>query len=186
MSDNNINKVEAHHGITGSSASQGAPAPSQKGGAGKGQIDPLLLAYMEIFQSVQLGHDTAQIQAKGIAANAQQQEKMINLEAGIQFVTLRWSQMFSKVYWLSSGGGGGVKFVTKKISQSVLQQMQSSNQEISAVRGVIENQLTVTRQNAQVCETNLNSVVNEDQQSVQQGGSLMQMLVSLTNQVSRI
>ncbi len=176
MSD--INKVETDNPIVGILAldkSQGASKPQEKGPYDK--IDPLLLAYMEIFQSVQLNHQTAEIQAKSVAVNAQQQEQMINVEAGINFQTLRWSQMFTH----KKG-----KTVKKPVSQTDIEKLQSTNQEVSAIRGVIADKITVLRQNAQMNETNLNSVVNESQQSVQQGGSLMQMLVSLTNQVSRI
>ena len=171
----NISNIETNNPLVDLQKSQGAEEPQEQGSGEK--IDPLLLAYMEIFQSVQLNHQTAQIQAKAIAVNAQQQEEMINIEAGINFQTLRWSQMFTH----KDG-----KVIEKTVSAVDINKLQTANQEISAIRGVLADQITVLRQNAQMNETNLNSVVNESQQSVQQGGSLMQMLVSLTNQVSRI
>ena len=178
MSEININKFETNNPAAALAVLEKSQGASKSPGQGSGdKVDPLLLAYMEIFQSVQLSHKTAEIQAKSIAINAQQQEKMINIEAGINFQTLRWSQMFTHKNGLS---------VRKTVLQTDIEKLQTHNQEISAIRGVIADQITVLRQNAQMNETNLNSVVNESQQSVQQGGSLMQMLVSLTNQISRI
>lgn len=154
-----------------------APDKSSEQGS-QGQVDPLIFAYMEIFKSVQLDHETAVTQAKAVAVNAQQQELMIGAEANCNFQTLRWSQMFTH----NKKG----EILKKTVSQTDIDKLQTANQEVSAIRGVIADQITVLRQNAQMNETNLNSVVNESQQSVQQGGSLMQMLVSLTNQVTRI
>lgn len=168
-----INQTEANSPMAGILAPDKNPGQEPNV-----QVDPLLFAYMEIFKSVQLNHDTAITQAKMIAVNAQQQEQMINIEANVNFQTLRWSQMFTH-----NKKGLTIK---KTVSQTDIEKLQTSNQEISAIRGVIADQITVLRQNAQMNETNLNSVVNESEQSVQQGGSLMQMLVSLTNQVTRI
>lgn len=175
MSDIEINNVKTNNPLANLEKSQKTEDPQEQDPFGK--IDPLLFAYMEIYQTVQLNHEGAQVQAKTIAANAQQQENMINLEAGYNFETLRWSQVFT----YKDG-----KLTQKTVKETVVEKLQIDNQEISAIRGVLADQITVLRQNAQMSETNLNSVVNETQQSVQQGGSLMQMLVSLTNQISRI
>ena len=145
------------------------------------QIDALLLAYLCIFESVQIDRDTAQIQSKGLEASAAAQNKVIALESGVNFAELKWSQLFTKKIV-----SGKTKIVPKKVAQTILDNLEMQNQEVSAIRGVMEDHLTVLRQGAQVNETNLNSVMDEDQQSVQQGASLMQMLTSLTNQISRI
>jgi len=137
-------------------------------------VDPLELAYLFIFDSVKTGRDSAQIQAKNIQNNALIQNNLIGEEAQLAFMTLRPDQLFT-----ANGGA-------QKVAQTVLDDLQSHNQEISAVRGVMEDQLNVLRQNAQVSETNLNSNTDASQQSVQQGGSLMQMLTSLSSQISRI
>jgi len=76
--------------------------------------------------------------------------------------------------------------VNKKVGTTLLAAINISNLEISAVRNNLEDQLTVLRQIIQIGDTDLNSTINEDQQSVQEGASLMQMLVSLSNQISKI
>lgn len=150
------------------------------------QESALLFAYMEILQSVNLNHETASIQAKELQNNAQAQENIIAQEGNFAFLTLPQSQLFTTKVELSSTGAAQNVQIPKTVSASVLQNFQEKNQVVSSVRTVFEDQLTVMRQNAQISETNLNTVMNEDQQSVQEGSSLMQMLVSLTNQITRI
>lgn len=137
-------------------------------------IDPLILAYYWIFTSVQIARDTAQLQAKEIQANAANQNSLIFKEAQKNFFTLSWSK-------LHTPNGGA-----KTVDQGDLNNMEAQNQEVSALRGVLGDQLNMLRQNAQVSETNLNTTVSDSQQTIQQGASLMQMLVSLTNQITRI
>lgn len=148
-------------------------------------IDPLVLAYLYIFDSVQTGRDTAQIQAKEIENNATQQNNLISEEAQQNFATLKWTQLFTKVLAIKNKHGT-FKTVNKKVAQKTLDVLGSHNQEISAIRSYLEDKLNVTNQYAQINETNLNDTMATSQQSVQQGGSLMQMLTSLTNQISRI
>lgn len=179
--------------------------PSNKTTVGSGQpnlngLDPLELAYIYIFESVQLGHDTAQIQAKGLEVNAAAQNKMIAQEAALKFNTFQHSQlyhkkwgdvMWSKVNWKNWDGNWNdlprtYKWERNNVKQSVLDSLQFKNQEISAVRGVLEDKLNVLKQNSSIGMTQLNTVSNESQQSLSEGSSLMQMLASLTNQISRI
>lgn len=180
-------------------------------GSNTDQIDPLLLAYMYIFESVQTGRETAQIQAKSLENNVEVQNKLINEEATKNFYALRQSQIYNKVtktrvkhqtwdpgcpgtHWIPphwnvwyTTHAIQTRWVGKKdVAPSVLANFEEKNQEVSATRGIIESQITVLRQDAQIKETGLNSSVDEDQQAIQQGASLMQMLVSLTNQISRI
>lgn len=166
-------------------------------------MDPLILAYMLIFDSVQTARQSAQIQAKDIQTNALQQNSIIDKEAQLNFQTLPWSILHYQKKVQSANGSiiehvtpwfGGwpatirysMKWFTKKAAATALQQFNTANQEVSAVRGVLEDKLTLLRQNSQVSETNLNSTSDEAQQSIQQGGGLMQMLVNLTSQISRI
>lgn len=172
----------------------------------KQQIDALLLAYMYIFQSVQIDHESAVIQAKRIENNALEQSQLIREEGAFQFETLKHSQLYQTFYFGSAAeavmfekmiphtgwvihktpGGRIMAYIPKTISSAVLGNMSSTNLYISAERSIMEDKLSVLRQGAQVGETNLNSVTDEDQQSVQQGAGLMQMLVNLTNQITRI
>lgn len=150
------------------------------------QIDALVYAAMLIFDSVQTDHETARIQAKGLEVNAEAQNRLINREAQLNFETLRWTEMFSNKMILNADGPNFTHLTIKKVAQTVLSDLSTKNQEISAVRGIMEDQITLMRQEAQVKQAGLNSVLNEDQQAVQQRTSLMQMLTQLTNQISRI
>ncbi len=136
-----------------------------------GSVDPLLLAYMEIYKSVQVNHETAGIQAKEVEANAIAQNGLINQEAMINFSTVSQSQ---------------VDALKQSKRNTFLQQINTHNQEIAALRNDLGDKLTVLKQDAQVSETNVNTVMNENQQCVSQGSSLMNMLVSLTQQISQI
>lgn len=137
----------------------------------QGPVDPLIVAYMQIFKSVQVNHETAGIQAKEIQANANAQNNLINEEAMINFSTVSQSE---------------IDALKKSKRNTFLQAISTQNQEISALRNDIEDKLTVMKQDAQVSETNVNTVMNENQQSISQGSSLLNMLGSLTQQISQI
>lgn len=151
-------------------------------------VDPLELAYLMIYQAVEINHDTTKTQAKALAENAKEQNLMINKEAEMNFVTLTWNQLHrrAKINYFIFNDPNNYKWVDKNPSQGVLDGMTSKNQEISAIRGVMEDKINVAKQNASVQETNLNSTSDASQQAVSQGSSIMNMLMSLTSQIARI
>lgn len=181
-------------------------------------VDALLLAYMFIFESVQINHQSAAVQAKQIESNASAQNKVIRDEENVNFAHFEKGQRDEKIVIITANGGREVIdaaqigsaafnkilraiergtyhgkalphskiFTTFTVKTGAMQQLQLKNQEISAVRSVMENKITVLRQSAQVGETNLNSAIDDDEQALQEGGSLMQMLNSLTQQITRI
>lgn len=134
-------------------------------------IDPLLLAYLEIFKSVQVVRETVTIQAKEVQANSIAQNHLIGEEALINFKTLSAS---------------AIEKMPQEERNAYLQEINTKNQEISALRSNLGNKMTVLKQDAQVSETNISTGLNENQQTMSQGSSLMNMLVSLTQQVARI
>ncbi|MEZ5314867.1 MAG: DUF720 domain-containing protein [Chlamydiales bacterium] len=134
-------------------------------------IEPIFIAYLEIYKSVQLNHEMAAIQTKEIQANNKAQNNLINQEALLNFTTVRQSVI------------DGIEQAKKN---TFLQEINTRNQKISAIRSNFENKLTVLKQNAQVSETKVNTVINESQQTISQCGNLMNMLVSLSQQVTQI
>lgn len=149
-------------------------------------VEPLLLAFMYIFQSVQISHETALIQGKAIQANALAENNLINEEAQINFITFSKSQLFTKQYLLTPYGHGKVVYKLKQLSTEIIQNWMAKNQEISAQRNLIGDLYNQKNQQNQQNETNENTVTDEDQQSVSEGSKLMSMLSSLSSQISRI
>jgi len=152
--------------------------------------DALLLAYYYILKSVQIDHETASIQAKEVQANAIAQNNLINEEAELKFNTFKKTDLFNKTLlmeWWANGKHGKVYTYKKKSNfKFILHEKSEQNEKISAERSVMEDKIGELKQSAQVKETNVNTVMNEDEQSVSQGSALMNMLVSLTNQISQI
>lgn len=167
-----------------------------------GNIDPLFLAYMMIFEAVKICHDTASIQAKTTQSLALAQNNLINMDGQLNFYQLHQSQLYNKKvvnqykYGVMPGPWGPVrykkvvghvnKYTPAKVGQTALENVNTKNQRIEALRDQISNKLTVLQQDSSMTETNVNSIMNEDQQDISQGASLMQMLVSLSNQISQI
>ena|ERR1700722_6417788 len=162
-------------------------------------MDALLVAYFLIFNSVQLGHDTALVQAKGLQSNALAQNQLIGLESDQEFSVLRQSQLYDIKHDMvfadappagcivqNTPGGGNIVFIPKPVSQADLDANNLTNQQITGNRGVLEDQISALRQDAQIKETALNSTSDGIQQGTQQDSSLTQMLTSLINQLARI
>lgn len=167
------------------SAVQQAAQKKQENGSG---VDPLILAYSMIFHAVQINHETASIKSKEVQANAVAQNKLIDREGVFNFYTLSKHQLFAKdVHMNIWNGKHYVTYAMRtKVAQTDLTQLNTKNQEIAALRNQLGDKLTVLQQGSQIKETEVNTVMSENQQSVSQGSSLMNMLVSLSNQISQI
>jgi hypothetical protein len=180
-----------------------ATAVEEKKGGQEIQIDALLLAYQSIYEAVQLTHQAAQTEAKGMTTNASAQNRLIDWETGLHFQNLSHDQLFAvetirdkhQIHEINPDGSGGpwhIFYTTrhvevpKEVAQKDLEDLDITNQQISAVRNVLEDNLTLLRQGAQVSETQLNSTIDENQQDNQQGSSLLQMLIQLTERISRV
>ncbi len=187
-----INNNEDSHG--GHLSHRVTDTPSKKAPSSGGP-DPLILAYMAIFEAVQINNQSAQVTAKQLQANAYAQSKKIAEENAMNFVLFRWSQLFSRrlTLWLKQKPNGGptyviknYRIVSKKMGNQTLDNFQSQNQEVSAIRAVMEDQISLLRQSGQIYMTNENTTIDEGQQAIQEGSSLAQMLASLTNQIARV
>ena len=152
------------------------------------KIDALLLAFLYIYEAVQIHRDTAAIQAKEIKANVVDQNNLIKEEALLHFDTLLTNEMLFKWGKRKHRKKGQSKFtwLPKTDDNKILENFNAFNQKIAAQRNIFGDKLTVLKQNVQVEETQINTDVNEDQESISKGSSLLRMLVSLTNQISRI
>lgn len=91
--------------------------------------------------------------------------------------------------WLQDGGwrhgkkqGLNVTY-NKTLTAKAMFQIQYGNQEIEKDRSFISNQIMLAQQNAQVCETQLDTTVNSQEQSSQIDSGLMQMLTQLTQKI---
>ncbi|MCH9627032.1 MAG: hypothetical protein S4CHLAM2_06660 [Chlamydiales bacterium] len=166
------------------SAVHQAKEKKQENGSG---VDPLILAYSMIFHAVQINHETASIKSKEVQANAVAQNRLIDREGAFNFYTLTKHQLFAPDVHINIWNGGHyVTYAPKTVAQTDLTQLNTKNQEIAALRNQLGDKLTVLQQGSQIKETEVNTVMSEDQQAVSQGSSLMNMLVSLSNQISQI
>jgi hypothetical protein len=165
------------------------------------EVAAIELAYLSIFNSIQTKQDTSHILAKDMQNKAATADNLIRQEAQLHFVTLpemndkQLAQKVISALHLPNADqlnqlvqDGVVKFdnLDPKATQAMLSDMESQNMKVSAIRSVLEDQIGMVRQSSQVAATNLNSIVCESQQSIQEDGNLMQMLASLSNQISRI
>lgn len=162
---------------------------SQKKGQ-DGAVDPLFLAYLYIFESVQQNRDTVAVQAKELQVNAAQQQNMINQEATLNFNTLKCYTM-EKIEHVTAGPNGVTSHTTYKkvkidITPEKLADFNAKNEQVSAVRGLLADQMGTLQQDAQIKSANINTDQDADQQSISQGASIMQMAGQLAQQISRI
>lgn len=134
-------------------------------------LDPLILAWYALHQAVQTSIETANIYANALEVNAVNQNTVINEEAHLNFVVLKTKDADGKKI---------------KITQKELEKVTTENEEINAERGFFESQATVLKQNAQMKETDVNTKTQITLQTLSEASGLMQMLNSLTNQISRI
>ncbi|MCC5832875.1 MAG: DUF720 domain-containing protein [Chlamydiales bacterium] len=149
-----------------------------------GSIDPLLLAYLEIVNSVKVGQEAARAKTKELNANVNAQQDLINQEAYLNFTTVSEADLNGLQDRLSLSHKSSTYIQNAK--NQFLECKQMYNQRISAMRDFLGDKLTMLKQNNQLCDTKLNSVISEDQQCVSEGSGLMNMLRSLTQQISHV
>lgn len=145
----------------------------------QGGVDPVLIAWIQIFHSVQLGHQLANIQVNEMQKNLVAQNNTINEEQMLNFIPIPQDATITMYT-----PNGPIKIKVKP-SQALIQQITTKNQEIAALRNNKSDVLTVLKQDAQISETKINTVMNENQRTITQGSGLLNMLVGLTNQINR-
>ena len=142
-------------------------------------VNPLMIAYLQLLKAVRTGQETATIHAKGLEINAAAQNSLIKEQELVNFISIKGEH----VTVMSASGPSYTKVIykTKEINEVMIE-----NEEISAVRGYFSEEITQKRQGAQLETTEENSVINKVQQTISESAGLMQMLMSLTNQVTRV
>lgn len=145
--------------------------------------DALLYAFFQILESSNIALDTAKLQASTLQYNANVQEKLNDLNNQFNFVTLTHDQLYQKVYHVSAEGKSYITWEPKTVDSTTLINLEEQNQEVEKERSFYSNKIMLEEQNAQVGETELNTTVSSQQQSVQIDSSLLQMVMSVTSQI---
>jgi hypothetical protein len=72
-----------------------------------------------------------------------------------------------------------------QITNTILEQISTNNEEIQGMRNMLEAQLNMWSNSWQMGMSMITVSTNNSQNSVQEGGSLMRMLLNLTNQITK-
>lgn len=182
---------EAQKGAAASGA-QPSVATALNGG-----IDPLALA---VYLLMEVSNTTAQcaiINTKALQQNALAQQDLDDQAAKMQWsgvpklqtvhhphqtqANTHWTWKF----WEHSGMFCYVTFKHIKSfdthpNEGLVDQAAAKNQQISADRSTITEQLNVMQQRAQTGETNVNSFTDESMQAIQEESNLVSILQTLT------
>jgi hypothetical protein len=177
--------------------------------------DAIYLAYSMLLKLVNTAHQTALIEAKELRSNAAAQNRLIGQEAAANFQNFTHKQLFStqhiqdrhvKFITIPNNNGCGpdgmqpgggfeqekvwytthIQVVARNPDRKDMDSLEANNQETSAIRGVLESRLGLLRQGGSISETNMNSTVDEDQQTTQAGSGLMDLVEQLTGQIMKI
>ena len=180
-------KHKTHHSSLGVGAQAGA-SQAQTGNV-------LLLAYYYILQAVNDQQQSAQIHAKQERSNASAQAKLVCDEKGIgfyqvptfhqQYTWVKGSRYIKESFGLYNHMTWGYHMikVPKSNNDDKVLMAQFKNQEQQKIRESISSQLIGLRQNAQTQQAEINTVVNNLQQSVQQGIKLLNMLAIISKKI---
>lgn len=160
--------------------------------------DTLLLVIMSIMDAVNIGQERANLQAKQLCVNANAQMSLNNQAQGIAIVAITENEAYQiktvkiKHSNQTMGDRGFVNhhvwYTTQKqkIAQpNAVEQIQTQNQKNESLRDGISNQVLLLRQIAQVGESQINSTMDTDQQSVSMAAGILQLLITITNQVTQ-
>ena len=160
-------------------------------------VDVLFLAFMAILTAMNDQQKVAQTQAKQLQANAAQQIKLNDQEEAINFYQLTENELYrisrQKRYTYNQNGGidGGppkkipIYSNVKVPIPNAAFKVQTMNQQQEKIRDGLTNQMLMLRQNAQIAESQVNSTVDQSEQAAQEGSTLLQMLVTITNHIMR-
>ena len=165
--------------------SQGASGADQ-GGPLPGSVDPLVLAFFMLLEASNTSDKSAMLHAKQLNQNAQDQQKLnaqlgaIERDSVPSLQTKHHTTYICHYYFF-------FWYFTKKTwvthpNQDAVDQAQAVNQQLSVQRQMLSDKMTVLQQNAQVKESQVNSISDEAMQTAQEGSSLLQTLQSLTFQ----
>lgn len=174
------------------------------------QLDATIIAYMMILEAVKIQRDSAELQSSYLEANAQAQQQLIDEQSQLQYKDVERSALYHTVYdeydskYYSSISGGSSHASAESMSKMgtsakilgsheelkddadiTLRTLELENQLVAQKISFIDDKFSLARQRAQLSETDLNTDINKNQQAVQEGSSLLQMLTSLTQLINR-
>lgn len=129
--------------------------------------NPLIVTVYYVYQSVLVAQNNLAIIAEELQSNAAAQTFLNNQEALYQYVTIPKNQL-------------------DNYSSSYIQNVQSTNQAVSASRQAIQNQISGLGNTSQVISSNLNTNNNIIQQSLQVGQALIQTFSQIVSLISNI
>ncbi len=157
-----------------------ATAVEEKKGRQEIQIDALLLAYQSIYEAVQLTHQAAQTEAKGMTTNASAQNRLIDWEAGLHFKKSEPRDQLFAVETIETNTKKSMRLILtvvvalctffmprdtlryrRRWLKKIWKFWKLPTNGFSAVRNILEDNLTLLRQGAQVSETQLNSTIDK-------------------------
>lgn len=158
-------------------------------------VNYIMLVILEIAQSLVVETQTAQINAKILQVNTQDQEKLNSEAEGMNFIVFTKNMMYTtqkvkhtKRYnttW-SVNVKKVVYYTFKRVAKpSGLQSVQDKNMQIQKERDNVTNQILLLRQTAQTQQAGLNTVVDNSQQTDQEVIALLQMTLTVANQISQ-
>lgn len=175
------------------------------------QIDPnpMFLAWIMIFESIQNSQRNVVIQEKELQANAAAQQGVLNREeaikpADIQAKTVQQVMVNTPIgHWKTEkiNVGGRIitigpfwvttnlkhlKMVDCDISNTQIQLKMVRNQGLAAERNELGDKVSLLRQGAQVVETNMSVSIQTITQEISASSSLLSNLVSLGDRISRM
>jgi hypothetical protein len=168
--------------------SQGASSPGQ-GMPSSGSIDPLVLAFFFLLEASNTSDQSALLHAKQLGQNAAAQQKLNAEIEGLQRDTVPTLQnkyrttyichYYFFFWWFTKET---THTVIGHPNQQAVSQAQMDNQEMSVQRQMLTAKIADLQQNAQVTESEVNSITDEAMQTTQEGTGLLQMLQNLTYQ----
>lgn len=129
--------------------------------------NPLIVTVFYVYQSVLVAQNNLAIIAEELQSNAAAQTFLNNQEALYQYVTIPKNKLDT-------------------FSSNYIQNVQSTNQAVSASRQAIQNQISGLGNSSQVISSNLNTNNNIIQQSLQVGQALIQTFSQVVSLISNI
>lgn len=150
--------------ITGSASTATADAIINKFSK---DSNPLILTVYYVYQSVLISQENLSLIAQEIQSNASAQTFLNNQEALYQYVTIPKNKL-------------------KDNTSTYIQNIQSTNQAVSASRQALQNQISGLGNASQVISSNLNTNNNIIQQSLQVGQALIQTFSQIVSLIANV
>ncbi len=127
------------------------------------QVDPYCLVFMLLLDAMDIRQQTVTVQAKQLSDNAAMQELKNLVESQYTYIQ-----------------------IPEKATQDDINRIQAQNQQISAQKANIQNQIITLRQNGQVEMTSVNSNVNTLEQEASQNSAWVNTLGTILQLIGQM